>query len=50
MKYEEIEVNVIYQVEKFLTIFYGEKYMEMPPVELQVNHYPYKIEFGDYDE
>lgn len=44
-RYEDLIVNIPNNVHAHLVEYYGDNYMEIPPKEKQVNHYPYKIEF-----
>lgn len=47
--FEGVEVNLPNKVEAHLTRLYGD-YMVMPPAEKRKNHYPYVLDFGEYNE
>lgn len=48
VKFEDIEINVPYDVDTYLSITYGENYMELPPIEERYNHQHEYIDFGKY--
>lgn len=48
LKFEDIEVNVPNNVEAHLSRCYGD-YMALPPVEKRKNHYPFILDFGNYN-
>lgn len=47
VEFEGMEVNVPNKVDKYLTQHYGD-YMQLPPEEKRKNHYPYRLNFGEY--
>lgn len=47
VEFEGMEVNVPNKVDKYLTQHYG-NYMELPPADKRKNHYPYRLNFGEY--
>lgn len=47
VKFENIEINVPYDYDKFLTILYGD-YMTLPPIDERQAHPHYYIDFGNY--
>ena len=47
VEFEGMEVNVPNRVDKYLMQHYGD-YMQLPPEEKRKNHYPYRLNFGEY--
>ena len=47
LKFEHLELNFPNKIEEMLTATYGD-YMKLPPVEKRKNHFPYRLELGDY--
>ena len=47
LKFEHLELNFPNKIEEMLTETYGD-YMKLPPVEKRKNHFPYRLELGDY--
>ena len=47
LEFEGMMVNFPANIHKHLTAFYGD-YMQMPPVEQRKNHYPARLEFGNW--
>lgn len=45
--FENFSVKIPYQYDTLLTREYG-SYMELPPYEQRKNHYPVKLDFGNY--
>lgn len=43
--YDGLKVNLPNNVDKHLKSCYGDNYMQIPPPEQQINHYPFKIDF-----
>lgn len=44
-EYEGIKVSLLRNPQKHLEIYYGKNYMQLPPKDQQINHFPYKIDF-----
>ncbi len=47
LKFEDLSVNFPGNIHSNLTREYGD-YMQLPPEEKRKNHYPYKLDFGEY--
>lgn len=47
LEFEGMMVNFPANIHEHLTAFYGD-YMQMPPVEQRKNHYPARLEFGNW--
>lgn len=47
LKFEHLELNFPNKIEEMLTATYGD-YMKLPPAEKRKNHFPYRLELGDY--
>lgn len=46
-KFEDVELNFPKDMKAMLHNFYGDTYMELPPVEKRKTHFPYILDFGD---
>ncbi len=46
-KFEDVELNFPRDMKGMLRNFYGDTYMELPPVEKRKTHFPYILDFGD---
>lgn len=49
LQFEHLQLNFPNKIEEMLTSAYGD-YMKLPPVEKRKNHFPYRLELGDYEE
>ena len=47
LPFEHLILNFPNKLEDMLTSVYGD-YMQLPPVEKRKNHFPYRLELGDY--
>ena len=47
LPFEHLTLNFPNKLEDMLTSVYGD-YMQLPPVEKRKNHFPYRLELGDY--
>ena len=48
VKFEDVEVNIPNDYDKYLKIIYGDNYMEIPPKEDRYNHIYNTVDFGPY--
>ena len=48
VKFEDMEVNIPNNYDKYLKIIYGDDYMELPPKEKRHNHRYAELNFGHY--
>ena len=46
-KFEDVMLNFPKDMEKMLNNYFGDTYMQMPPVEKRKTHFPYILDFGD---
>lgn len=46
-KFEDVELNFPKDMKGMLRNFFGDTYMELPPVEKRKTHFPYILDFGD---
>lgn len=46
IKFEDIQINVPNNIEKYLERIYGKTYMELPPIENREQHFCIEIDFG----
>ena len=49
VKFEDVEVNIPNDYDKYLKIIYGDNYMEIPPKEDRYNHIYNTVDFGHYE-
>lgn len=49
VKFEDVEVNIPNDYDKYLKIIYGDNYMEIPPKEDRYNHIYNTVDFGPYE-
>ena len=49
VKFEDVEVNIPKDYDKYLKIIYGDNYMEIPPKEDRYNHIYNTVDFGPYE-
>lgn len=49
LPFEDVELTFPKDLDGHLTYLFG-NYMQFPPVEQRKNHYPYELDFGEYDE
>lgn len=48
LDFEDIKLNFPKNIDEILKNMYG-NYMQLPPIEQRKNHYPYCLDFGDYN-
>lgn len=48
VKFEDVEVNIPNDYDKYLKIIYGDNYMEIPPKKDRYNHIYNTVDFGPY--
>ena len=46
IRFEDIQINVPNNIEKYLERAYGNTYMELPPIENREQHFCIEIDFG----
>ena len=46
-KFEDVELNFPRDMKGMLRNFFGDTYMQLPPVEKRKTHFPYILDFGD---
>lgn len=49
VKFEDVEVNIPNDYDKYLKIIYGDNYMQIPPKEDRYNHIYNTVDFGPYE-
>ena len=49
-KFEDVELNFPRDMKGMLRNFFGDTYMQLPPVEKRKTHFPYILDFGDGEE
>ena len=48
MQFEDIQINVPNNIEKYLERAYGKNYMQLPPKEKREQHFCVELDFGKY--